>query len=554
MGAAAYRSGATLTSERDGMVHDYSGRRSRGEVTMTRLLLPDGKDGVIELGGEIDKVRGGLWNKAEAAERRGDACVAREYEVALPAELNERDRRVLALEFGRELVRRYGVAVDVAIHEPSRDGDRRNYHVHYLTTTRGVSLIDTNPVFGAKTRILDARRTGPAEVEALRALWAIRINAELERIGSEARIDHRSHARRGLAAIPGIHVSVSAMAMERRAQREHAEGGGLDVLAPVTDRGGQQAEIVALNTQMTLLREEMAGTIAELAELERLAEAERAPEPPRPPPSFPLPAVEGQDADGARWRSLPLGELQREVERLRPPPPEVAAEFTSEVQVERAAVGKALMAAHRATAPVERVEAAVRLLDQEIEGLRAEAAEADAGVFGRPGGWLSGEGARRQAVLAERERALAEERRRQAAAVDTAARRHAEAEVAKARERAAIEAALPAAEAELRPLWARYEAAAAVLRQRQERARVEARDRYVEHLASLMEQAETNQRRVREREAAADGRKRQEAEEWERRQAERDRTAASAEADPSELEALDGDEDGLTSDDDWMRP
>ena len=38
--------------------------------------------------------------------------------------------------FARELVSRYGVAADVAIHAPHREGDQRNWHAHVLTTTR----------------------------------------------------------------------------------------------------------------------------------------------------------------------------------------------------------------------------------------------------------------------------------------------------------------------------------------------------------------------------------------------------------------------------------
>ncbi|WP_375271702.1 MobA/MobL family protein [Gluconacetobacter dulcium] len=42
----------------------------------------------------------------------------------------------LARDFARELVKRYGVVADVAIHEPGREGDNRNHHAHILTTTR----------------------------------------------------------------------------------------------------------------------------------------------------------------------------------------------------------------------------------------------------------------------------------------------------------------------------------------------------------------------------------------------------------------------------------
>ena len=39
----------------------------------------------------------------------------------------------------QKLVERYGVAADVAIHAPHREGDQRNHHAHILTTTRVLS-------------------------------------------------------------------------------------------------------------------------------------------------------------------------------------------------------------------------------------------------------------------------------------------------------------------------------------------------------------------------------------------------------------------------------
>src|SRR3546814_1837176 len=79
-----------------------------------------------------------LWNAAEQAEPRKTSTVAREYEIALPAELSAEARRELALRLAREISERHGVAVDVAIHAPGREGDHRNHHAHLLTTTRRI--------------------------------------------------------------------------------------------------------------------------------------------------------------------------------------------------------------------------------------------------------------------------------------------------------------------------------------------------------------------------------------------------------------------------------
>ncbi|KAA8419801.1 conjugal transfer protein TraA, partial [Acetobacter sp. DmW_125130] len=123
--AAAYRAGQELTDERQGLTHDYT--RKQG-VEDAFIVAPDGADWAQD--------RNALWNAAEAAEKRKDAKTGREYELALPAELDADARKELARDFAAELVERYGVVADVAIHEPGRQGDNRNHHVHILTTTR----------------------------------------------------------------------------------------------------------------------------------------------------------------------------------------------------------------------------------------------------------------------------------------------------------------------------------------------------------------------------------------------------------------------------------
>ncbi|OXC78242.1 Conjugal transfer protein traA [Caballeronia sordidicola] len=53
--------------------------------------------------------------------------MAREVEVALPAELSSEQRLVLTREFAQHLADRYGVAVDFAIHSPHGKTDVRNH-------------------------------------------------------------------------------------------------------------------------------------------------------------------------------------------------------------------------------------------------------------------------------------------------------------------------------------------------------------------------------------------------------------------------------------------
>lgn len=203
-GAAAYRTASRIACERDGTVHDY---RRRGGVETAFIVTPAGADWAQD--------RAALWNAVEAAEKRKDAKVAREYELALPHELGSAARRELTAGFAREVVSRFGVAADVAIHAPHPQGDQRNWHAHVLTTTRVVGAEG----LGAKTRELDVVQTSGPAVEALRALWAVQVNVALERIQAEARVDHRSYARRGEDLVATQHLGPAAAGMERKAAR-----------------------------------------------------------------------------------------------------------------------------------------------------------------------------------------------------------------------------------------------------------------------------------------------------------------------------------------------
>lgn len=228
-GAAAYRAGLRILDERTGTTHDYTRRNG---VVSEHTLSPDDAP-------EWATNPSAVWNAAEQAENRRNSCVARELEVALPTELNPDQRQALARDLGRMLVDRYGVAVLVAVHEPSQAGDDRNHHVHLLFSTRVLGPDG----FGAKTTVLDNRKTGKDEVRHLRAEVARLTNQHLAAAGLNNRVDHRSlrdqatcAARRGdtagvarLARTPQIHRGKSATALERRGLR--------------TERGGKNAAI-----------------------------------------------------------------------------------------------------------------------------------------------------------------------------------------------------------------------------------------------------------------------------------------------------------------------
>src|SRR3546814_253460 len=224
--AAAYRAGVEITDERTGLVHDYT--RKQG-VEHSELMLPtDAPEWAAD--------RERLWNAAELAETRKNATVAREYEIALPVELSADERRELALGLAREISERHGVAVDVSIHAPGREGDQRNHHAHLLTTTRRLGPEG----LGEKTRELDQKQSG--EVERWRERWAEMQNRALELANVPDRVDHRSHQRQGIEQEPTVHMGPSATAMERRAEQVAAREGG--AYEPVTAVGQHNAGVV----------------------------------------------------------------------------------------------------------------------------------------------------------------------------------------------------------------------------------------------------------------------------------------------------------------------
>jgi len=249
--AAAYRAGLLILDDRTGLRHDY---RRRGGVVETRCLAPDDAPDWA-----FDPRR--LWPAAEASERRKDATVAREFEVALPHELSNEQRSDLAAEISRCLVQRYRFAVQSSIHEP-QTADGLNYHVHILATTRRVDAEGLKD----KTRELDGGPSGRGEGEWIRAMVGEAINAHLAAAGVSARVDHRSLKDQAAEAVeqgdeltaaelsrtPGLHLGKDATALHRR---------GADTVLKQGNDGIQQANSAAWDR-----------AVADLAEQGRLME------------------------------------------------------------------------------------------------------------------------------------------------------------------------------------------------------------------------------------------------------------------------------------------
>lgn len=183
-----------VVDTRTGEIHDYTKKRG---VMHAEIILP---------GAGQAPDRAEFWNSVEHHHKRKDAQVARELVVAIPCELPPYAQIELARAMGVTLAQEYGIAVDVCVHEPSRDGDDRNTHAHLLMTACRVT--ETGKL-GRKCELLDpihCERNGfETAADWVRPVWEKLANEALARAGQDARIDHRSHAARGLTEIPGSH-------------------------------------------------------------------------------------------------------------------------------------------------------------------------------------------------------------------------------------------------------------------------------------------------------------------------------------------------------------
>jgi ATP-dependent exoDNAse (exonuclease V) alpha subunit len=239
--AAAYRSGERLRDEQADEQKFYTSRAER--IVFTDIMAPAEAP-------EWAHDRNALWNHAERAEKRKDAQLAREIEVALPHEMTDQQREYLVKDFAREAFVRKGYAVDIAIHAPDKNSDERNHHAHLMVTRRTLGPDGFAPT---KDWQFDKKQLGQ-----WREQFAHLTNRHLERHGIDARVDHRSLKEQGIEREPTVHVGYAGM--------EIAARGG------ASDRYQALQDVMARND----IRVEMKALDGELRELGRLDEWEKA--------------------------------------------------------------------------------------------------------------------------------------------------------------------------------------------------------------------------------------------------------------------------------------
>lgn len=192
----AYQTASVMRNPRTGQWHNF--RYKRKEIGGTLLITPQGE--ITD-----QKAIAEFWGKVEAHHKRKDAVPGRTISIALPCELSRGEKLRLMFDFGRWLSSTYGIGVQVAAHELSRD----NPHFHAAMTSCSVLSDGT---FGKKVMKLDPiamQRTGEeTPAETLRAKWADMVNRAYADSGVVEHVDHRSYLRRGISKSPTVHEGV----------------------------------------------------------------------------------------------------------------------------------------------------------------------------------------------------------------------------------------------------------------------------------------------------------------------------------------------------------
>ena len=266
--ASAYLSCSKILNDYDGVQHDFT--RKKGLV-WEQVFLP-------EYAPAEWQDRAILWNAVEENEKTKDSRLAREFVVALPVELGKSEWQKLLTEFIREQFVADGMCADVAIHDTDghnphahilltvrplnengtwqyktekeylcvRDGEEQGFTAAefkaaqadgwekqyqykvgkkkvYMSPSSAeaqryerISKYPKSTKYGRQNPISE-RWNSEEQLFIWREKWAEVTNKYLAQYPwIEARIDHRSHAERGLDEQPTIHEGVAAHALEQK--------------------------------------------------------------------------------------------------------------------------------------------------------------------------------------------------------------------------------------------------------------------------------------------------------------------------------------------------
>ncbi|EBV8518376.1 MobA/MobL family protein [Salmonella enterica subsp. enterica serovar Mbandaka] len=168
---AAYHARTRITDERTGDTYDYSRRTDLyGHFILAPVNAPQ----------HIVKDSTALWNEVERVERQNNGQTSRYFDVSIPTELNNDEKKKLVLEYCQKNFVDKGMIADIAFH----DLDSDNPHAHVMLTLKTIGPEG----FGKKERSWNDRKMSVLWRES----WASMANSYLAAAGSSERIDHRS--------------------------------------------------------------------------------------------------------------------------------------------------------------------------------------------------------------------------------------------------------------------------------------------------------------------------------------------------------------------------
>lgn len=226
MRALAYRAGCKLYDERTGESFNYQNKSVQHVELVLPKDAPEWAHHIQKLMAE-DRRQGvqALSDMVEAAEKRMDAQVYREFEFALHRELTEEQNMALAREFVEDQIASRGMAAQLNFHfdVDSETGEEKP-HCHVVTLLR---RLDEHGLSSKKEREWNRKEF----LSELRRQWQDYSNFHLKLHGHDIQIDHRSNIERGIELEPQPKLSRGVREQEKRLQQLE----GRDK-APITDR------------------------------------------------------------------------------------------------------------------------------------------------------------------------------------------------------------------------------------------------------------------------------------------------------------------------------
>ena len=267
--SSAYISCSVVYNDYDGIQHDYT---RKGGLIWEHIFLPP-------MAPAEWQDRETLWNAVESAEKSKDNRLSRMHVVALPVELGKDEWIPLLTEYIQTQFVSDGMCVDVAIHDTDghnphahimttlrplnpdgtwqhktekeyiciRNGEERGFTAAEFKEARNDGWQKQYPYLVGKKKVympaaegeahgyeraskyakstkygrqnpITARWNSEEQLQKWRVAWEDIVNYHLEHAGSEERIDHRSHAERGLDEKPTIHEGVAARIREKKGE------------------------------------------------------------------------------------------------------------------------------------------------------------------------------------------------------------------------------------------------------------------------------------------------------------------------------------------------